>query len=488
MTEEIRSEIQSTGPISFERFMELALYGEAGFYMRVDGDRRAGGRLHHVAGGRTAVRRRRRPGTSTPSGSASAVPTDSPSSRSVPAPERWRARSSRGRPPASTRSATWRSRSRRRSAIGIPTGVESRRRPAVGAVRRGHPGQRAARQPAVPAGGVRRRVARGARRPRSLRAVRGGAVARRSTPLRRLAAAASDGRCSGPADRSGRRVHRRRIRLLRRGTLVCIDYGVPRTGELAMRPWREWLRTYRSNERGGHYLRRCGRPGHHDRRPVRPAPRARRGPVAVAVPATVGDRRARRRGRQGLERAGGPARARGDADAQPGARGRGLARRHRARRLPRRRMAPRLTHIDARSPFSVGSDADFEPIPTEIARRRVLGRIAGTAVLGRIRRGSDPIRPRSPDVAISVGCGRHRPPLDARRQAPKGPELRSPDGRSTRRPARNDRRVRAWSGARSRRRRSSRPMRWWSARTCTTRRPRTTRRSGRTRPPNSSTG
>ncbi len=46
--------------------------------------------------------------------------------------------------------------------------------------------------------------------------------------------------------------------LLRRGTLVCIDYGVPRTGELAMRPWREWLRTYRSNERGGHYLADAG--------------------------------------------------------------------------------------------------------------------------------------------------------------------------------------------------------------------------------------
>ena len=29
---------------------------------------------------------------------------------------------------------------------------------------------------------------------------------------------------------------------------------MPRTGELALRPWREWLRTYRSNERGGHYL------------------------------------------------------------------------------------------------------------------------------------------------------------------------------------------------------------------------------------------
>ena len=46
--------------------------------------------------------------------------------------------------------------------------------------------------------------------------------------------------------------------LLDAGTLVCIDYGTPRTGALAMRPWREWLRTYRSNERGGHYLADAG--------------------------------------------------------------------------------------------------------------------------------------------------------------------------------------------------------------------------------------
>ena len=41
---------------------------------------------------------------------------------------------------------------------------------------------------------------------------------------------------------------------LRSGSLLVIDYGVGRTGELAMRPWRDWLRTYRSNQRGEHYL------------------------------------------------------------------------------------------------------------------------------------------------------------------------------------------------------------------------------------------
>lgn len=38
------------------------------------------------------------------------------------------------------------------------------------------------------------------------------------------------------------------------GSVVVIDYGVARTAELAARPWRDWLRTYRGNERGDHYL------------------------------------------------------------------------------------------------------------------------------------------------------------------------------------------------------------------------------------------
>ena len=41
---------------------------------------------------------------------------------------------------------------------------------------------------------------------------------------------------------------------LRSGTLVVFDYAVPSTSGLALRPWREWLRTYRGHQRGGHYL------------------------------------------------------------------------------------------------------------------------------------------------------------------------------------------------------------------------------------------
>jgi SAM-dependent MidA family methyltransferase len=42
--------------------------------------------------------------------------------------------------------------------------------------------------------------------------------------------------------------------LLRSGSLLVIDYGVALTAELAHRPWRDWLRTYRGNQRGDHYL------------------------------------------------------------------------------------------------------------------------------------------------------------------------------------------------------------------------------------------
>ncbi len=38
------------------------------------------------------------------------------------------------------------------------------------------------------------------------------------------------------------------------GVLVTFDYFTPTTFGLTERPWREWLRTYRAHERGGHYL------------------------------------------------------------------------------------------------------------------------------------------------------------------------------------------------------------------------------------------
>jgi SAM-dependent MidA family methyltransferase len=52
---------------------------------------------------------------------------------------------------------------------------------------------------------------------------------------------------------AGRLLHEARA-LLSRGSLVVVDYAVATTAHLALRPWREWLRTYRGHERGSHYL------------------------------------------------------------------------------------------------------------------------------------------------------------------------------------------------------------------------------------------
>lgn len=45
---------------------------------------------------------------------------------------------------------------------------------------------------------------------------------------------------------------------LTEGPILAFDYFTPRTAELALTPWREWLRTYRDQQRGEHYLRDAG--------------------------------------------------------------------------------------------------------------------------------------------------------------------------------------------------------------------------------------
>ncbi len=47
-------------------------------------------------------------------------------------------------------------------------------------------------------------------------------------------------------------------RRVTRGRVVTIDYVTPLTVTLANEPWRQWLRTYRRHERGGHYLADAG--------------------------------------------------------------------------------------------------------------------------------------------------------------------------------------------------------------------------------------
>ena len=41
---------------------------------------------------------------------------------------------------------------------------------------------------------------------------------------------------------------------IERGSLLLFDYCTDNTAEVAAMPWREWLRTYKDHERGGHYL------------------------------------------------------------------------------------------------------------------------------------------------------------------------------------------------------------------------------------------
>jgi SAM-dependent MidA family methyltransferase len=42
------------------------------------------------------------------------------------------------------------------------------------------------------------------------------------------------------------------------GCVIAIDYSRATTAELAQRPWRDWLRTYRRHDRGAHYLTAVG--------------------------------------------------------------------------------------------------------------------------------------------------------------------------------------------------------------------------------------
>jgi SAM-dependent MidA family methyltransferase len=48
------------------------------------------------------------------------------------------------------------------------------------------------------------------------------------------------------------------LSILRRGSVLVFDYCTPLTAEVASMPWREWLRTYASHEKGTHYLRNPG--------------------------------------------------------------------------------------------------------------------------------------------------------------------------------------------------------------------------------------
>ena len=48
------------------------------------------------------------------------------------------------------------------------------------------------------------------------------------------------------------------LNVLKSGSIIAIDYCTPTTAEVASMPWREWLRTYAQHQRGVHYLKNVG--------------------------------------------------------------------------------------------------------------------------------------------------------------------------------------------------------------------------------------
>ena len=135
-----------------------------------------------------------------------------------------------------------------------PAGVESLTDAARRPVRRRDHRQRTARQPAVPTRRARRRLARGVRGDAARRPP-GRAAQRTVRPASRRCCRRPRRSAPGPRSQdAAARVGRRRPSASRAGTLVVVDYMTPTTAELAARPWRDWLRTYRQHERGEHYL------------------------------------------------------------------------------------------------------------------------------------------------------------------------------------------------------------------------------------------
>jgi SAM-dependent MidA family methyltransferase len=71
-----------------------------------------------------------------------------------------------------------------------------------------------------------------------------------------LAATAAEG-ARIPCQRAATAWLRRALGVVQRGRVVVVDYGAG-TAELAARPWRTWVRTYRAHVRGGHPLEAPG--------------------------------------------------------------------------------------------------------------------------------------------------------------------------------------------------------------------------------------
>ena len=253
MTAEIREEISRTGPIPFDRFMELALYGAEGFYTKVDGGS-AGRRGDFITS----------PEVGPLFGAVFARFLDAEWKR-LGTPDRFPVVDVGAGPGTFARSvlAAEPECAAALDYIAVEVSAPQRER---------HPDRVTSLDslPDGPIAGVvvanelldnlpfRLAVFDGGWREAYVAVAPDGSFAEvLSAPFDPLPAhllpGASIGARAPLIDRAARFVDDARA-LLEAGSVVVFDYGTPITAALAGRPWREWLRTYRANERGDHYL------------------------------------------------------------------------------------------------------------------------------------------------------------------------------------------------------------------------------------------
>ena len=241
----------SRGVLRFDEFVRLALYGEDGLLQRRRAGRPPRWALPDVAGGRAAVRRGPGPGDRRLVAATRCAGPTSPSSRSAPVRARWPGRSSPPSRPA--RRATSPSRSPRRSAPTIPTGssrcAELPGRAVRGVVIANELLDNLPFRLAVFDGGWREAFV--AADGEALREV----LAAPLDPVPAwLPSTAPHGARAPIQDDAAGWVAGRPAR--DRGAAGSSSSTTPSPARPSWRsvPWREWLRTFRGHERGGHYL------------------------------------------------------------------------------------------------------------------------------------------------------------------------------------------------------------------------------------------
>jgi SAM-dependent MidA family methyltransferase len=254
MTEEIRDDIVARGPIPFERFMELALYGREGFYTKADGSGSAGRRGDFITS----------PEVGPLFGAVIARYLDAGWER-IGRPDEFTVVDAGAGPGTLARSVL----------AARPACSAALRYVAVevsAAQRARHPEgvESSSEMPTEPFDGVVLanelldnlpfRLAvfdQGWRESYVQLGDDGRFVEVLSAPFEPTPACLPQSGTFGAraplVDRAAAFVASARA-LVRRGSTVVFDYGTPVTAMLAARPYRDWLRTYRGNERGDHYL------------------------------------------------------------------------------------------------------------------------------------------------------------------------------------------------------------------------------------------